>query len=179
MTSVWVSAIFGDGYSELARHLHLGIITSLVSWLILIVVAIYRRPVWPMIVVLILTSGSVIALRGLPLTMGALSEPEEDRMIATAKIFGGWIVAPDHVVAVDIEQQGHLLIRLPVGSSAGLSRVHPFDGGQRTFEFQTSRLALTPAFAPNRPLALYAVRDDGVRQRVDIRYPCASTTGCL
>lgn len=178
VTSVCVSAIFGDGYSELARHLHLGIITSLVSWLILIVVAIYRRPFWPMIVVLILTSGSVIALRGLPLTMGALSDPEEDRMIATANTFGGWIVAPDHVVAVDIEQQGHLLIRLPVGSSVGLSRVHPFDGGQRTYEFRTSRLALTPAFAPNRPIFLYAVRDDGGRQRVDIRYPCASHTGC-
>ncbi len=179
VTSVWASAIFGDGYSELARHLHLGIITSLVSWLILIVVAIYRRPYWPMLVVLILTSGSVIALRGLPLTMGALSEPEEDRMIATANTFGGWIVAPDHVVAVEIEQEGHLLIRVPVGPSVGLSRVHPFDGGRRTFEFQTSRLALTPAFSPKRPISLYAVRDDGVRQRVDIRYPCASTTGCL
>ena len=177
-TSLWASAIFGDGYSELARHLHLGIITSLVSWLILIVVAIYRRPFWPVIVVLILTSGSVIALRGLPLTMGALSEPEEDRMIATANTFGGWIVAPDHVVAVEIEQEGHLLTRVSVVPSVALSRVHPFNDGRRTFEFQTSRLALTPAFAPNRPISLYAVRDDGGRQRVDIRYPCASKTGC-
>ena len=178
MALVWASSIFGDGYSELARHLHLGIIGSMASWLILIVVAIYRRPAWATIVLLVLTSGSVVALKSLPLATGALSIPEEDRMIATTDTFGGWIVAPHHVVAVDIEQGGRLLTRVSVVPSGPLGRIHPINGGRSTFEFQTSRLALTPAFAPKLPTALYAVRDDGVRQRVDVRHPCASKTGC-
>ena len=176
--SVWVSALFGDGYSELARHLHLGIIASLASWLILIVVVVRYRSVVPTIFVLLLALGSMTALRGLPLAMGGLSEPEEDRMLATASTFGGWIVAPDHVIAVDMEQQHRLLRRVTVTQSVGLGRLHPLDGGSKTFEFHADRSTFPAAFDPLLPVELYAVRVDGNRQRVDIRYPCASMAGC-
>ena len=176
--SVWVSALFGDGYSELARHLHLGIIASLASWLILIVLVVRYRPVIPTIFVLLLALGSVMALRGLPLAMGGLSEPEEDRMLATASTFGGWIVAPDHVAAVDMEQQHKLLRRVTVSQSVGLGRLHPLDGSSKTFEFHADRSIFPATFDPLLPVELYAVGVGGGRQRVDIRYPCARIAGC-
>ena len=179
VTSVWISALFGDGYSELARHLHLGIVASLASWLILVVVAVRRRPVVPIIVVWLLVLGSVLVLRSLPLTMGALSEPAEDRGLVAADAFGGWVVAPDHVVAVDLEQQHRLLQRVKVHVSPGLGRMHPMAAGGKTHEFRVSRSDFQAAFDPQLALELYVVRPDGGRTRVDIRYPCARMSGCM
>ncbi len=176
--SVWVSALFGDGYSELARHLHLGIVAALVSWLIAIVVAVRYRPVLPLIVVSLLVLGSLAILRQLPLTMGALSEPAEDRSLVGATTFGGWLVTPDEIIAVDLEQQHRLLRRVAVSPSAGLGRMHPMAAGSKTLEFRAARADFPDVFDPDIAIDLYAVRADGGRERLDIRYPCARMTGC-
>lgn len=181
--SVWVSALFGDGYSELARHLHLGIVAAFAAWLLLLVVAVRQRPVVPIVLVSLLVLSSVMALRNLPLTMGALSEPADDRALVSARTdgaitLGGWVLAADHVVAVDLEQQQRLLQRVAVTPSPGLGRMHPMAGGSKPHEFRANQSDFQGAFDPQRAVELYAVRSNGERELIDIRYPCARMSGC-
>lgn len=171
--SVWVSALLGDGFSELARHVHLGVLAALASWtiLLLLLLAAWRRSVLTTAITASLVTVSIMALGTLPLAVGALAEPHEDRALASAAAFAGWIIAPYSIVAVELEQQGRRLHRAPVEPSASLARYYPMDDGARVFEFAFSSIALQHPIDPATPLRIYALRDDGRRQLIDVRYP--------
>ena len=53
ITITWATSIFGDGYIELSRHLHLAIVYSAITWLL----------IW-FVVVLRLKSASMLILSG-------------------------------------------------------------------------------------------------------------------
>lgn len=171
ISSVWVSALFGDGYSELARHLHLGILASLASWIILLAVAIRQRPIVPIISLALVLAGAIAALYSLPLAVGSLAEPHDDRALNSANSFTGWVIAPYKVIAVDIEQQGRRLHRAQVKQSDSLARYYPMADGKRVFEFSFGRSGLSSPINANNPVNVYAVQDGQRRQLIDVRYP--------
>ena len=169
--SVWVSALLGDGYSELARHVHLGVLAALASWTMLVLRTVRRAALLPTTITALIVTVAIVALRLLPLAVGALAEPHDDRALVSADAFTGWVIAPHRIVAVDIEQQGRRLHRAQVEPSASLARYYPMDDGMRVFEFAFSGAVLTHHIDSATPLRIYAVREDERRQLIDVRYP--------
>lgn len=171
IASVWLSALLGDGFSELARHVHLGIISALASWTMLVVLAIRQRLMLATAITVAIATLLIVALHSLPLAVGALAVPHEDRAIASANLFSGWVISPDSVIAVDIEQHGRRLHRAQVYPSASLARYYPMRDGKQVFAFSFDSSLLASQVEAASPLRVYAVYEDDRRQLVDVRYP--------
>lgn len=174
IASVWGSTVLGDGYSELARHLHLGILAALASWVVLLMGMFRlrrRRPLALLAVSGILVGLLISLLFALPLSVGALAEPHDDRALTRAAVLSGWAIAPKPVVAVEIEQGGRVLHRAPVRPSITLGRYYPMGDGGCVFEFSFARSAILAGLESAVPLRVFALNADETRQLIDVRYP--------
>ena len=80
--------------------------------------------VWTSTLMAALASASTVALIAvlfaLPVAVGGLMEPHAHSQLERAKLFTGWVIARDRIVAVDIEQQGRRLCRPPITMSSAL-----------------------------------------------------------
>lgn len=178
VVSAWVSSLFGDGYSELARHVHLGLVAALSSWALLICVAIFYHPLQMLLCALLGATIITAAISAFPAASGRLSEPPDDATLSTASTLSGWVISPHAVVAVDIEQRGRLLIRADVTRATTFARYHPLNDWGSAFDFNFARSAMASKLEIGVPISVYAVGVGNLRELVDIRYWCVDGKVC-
>ena len=182
IVSAWVSSLLGDGYSELARHIHLGLVAALAGWVLQIGSAIFVRPaivrLWPVLGAASVLAVSVGVLTAIPVAFGRLAEPTDDARLVTTATFSGFVLSPRPVVAVEIEQQGRLLARTDVTPATTLARYHPMNGGRNAFDYTFDRALMSSMLESGKPISVYAISDDNRRELVDVRHWCMSGRAC-
>ena len=182
IVSAWATSLLGDGYSELARHIHLGLVAALAGWVLLIGSAIFARPatmrLWPVLGVAFVVAVPVGMLTTIPVAFGRLAEPTEDAQLATTATFSGFVISPRSVVAIEIEQQSRLLARTDVTPATTLARYHPMNDGRNAFDYTFDRAAMSPMLESGKPISVYAISDDNRRELVDVRHWCVTGRAC-
>ena len=182
IVSAWATSLLGDGYSELARHIHLGLVAALTGWVFLIGSVIFVRPttlrLWPVLCALLFVAMPVGMLTTIPVAFGRLAEPTEDAQLATTATFSGCVISPRSVVAIEIELQGRLLARTGVTPATTLARFHPLNGGRSAFDYTFDRAAMSSMLESGKPISVYAISDDNRRELVDVRHWCVSGRAC-
>lgn len=180
--SAWVTSLLGDGYSEFARHIHLGLVAALASWVLLIATVIFARPatlrLWPALCALLFVAVPVGMLNAIPVAFGRLAEPTDDAKLATSATFSGFVISPRPVVAMEIEQLGRLLARTGVTAATTLARYHPMNDGRNAFDYTFNRAAMAFMLESGKPISVYAISDDNTRELVDVRHWCVSGQVC-
>ena len=173
------SAVFGDGYSELARHLHLAQNAALLTWVMLPAVLLrmlerarrgtptqarltlrIARTVALASVLAIL--GLVVALARLPLAYGVLDQPATDGPTAAPVSFSGWAIDPSGVESAEARFDDGTVAPLVLRRDALLSRLMPIGGGRKVMRFEGA--------AGSRGVAWIVVRNGrGVEAAIDVR----------
>lgn len=182
ITSAWVTSLFGDGYSELTRHVHLGLLAALASWVLLMgSIILQRRLTWSLRA--ILCAAFVIAaivglLTMIPVAFGQLAEPLDDASLSTSAPLSGFVISPRRVVAVEIEQQGRLPIRTSVKPATTYARYHPINRGRNAFDYTFDSATISARLETGIPISVYAISDGHVRELVDVRHWCVTGSPC-
>lgn len=182
IASAWATSLLGDGYSELARHIHLGLVAALAGWVLLIGSAIFVRPatlrLWPVLGAAFVVAVLVAMLTAIPVAFGRLAEPADDAQLATTATFSGFVISPRPVIAIEIEQQSRLLARTGVTPATTLARYHPINDGRNAFDYTFDRAAMSSMLESGKPISVYAISDDNKRELVDVRHWCMSGRAC-
>jgi hypothetical protein len=184
--SAWASSLLGDGYSELSRHNHLGIVAALASWVLIVGMVFVQRSVtdalrgsWRWILGgLVVTSVLVSLLASVPIAYGRSIEPVHDAALGGNTAFSGFVIAPYRVVAVELVQQQQLLARVDVRPSATVARYHPMNGSRYAIDYSFAAPAVAPKLTAGKPISVFAVDEGGVRERVDVRHWCVAGRVC-
>jgi hypothetical protein len=176
--SVWASALLGDGYSEMARHLHLGIMVSLCAWIVVLSWLASARWRRSLLAVAATAVAAMVVPWQAPISVGELREPLADRNLADDVTPSGWVLAPSALLAVELEHSGRVLQRVAVSPSPIMAAHHPIGSGRLAFDFRFDHGMLTALEGSTQPLELYAVLHDGSRSRIDRRYPCTPLFPC-
>lgn len=98
----WAASVFGDGYSELARHLHLAVNAALLGWLLWLASLwgswSYRTPA--LLTIPLVLAATWIGLR-LPAASARLTAPASDALstAGSEQELAGWVLAPGAAVA--------------------------------------------------------------------------------
>ncbi len=170
IASAWSSALLGDGFSEMLRHVHLGLMAALASWAVLLRLLFQRRL---FVAVLLITVAAmplaIFAFRALPLAVGELRPPLATAPLKLGDTLTGWVVAPYGVVGVDIELAGAPLERVSVRPSSVLQSLMPMAAERYAYEFTPTVATVTAILQASAPVEAYVVRFDGRRQRIDRR----------
>ncbi len=182
IVSAWATSLLGDGYSELARHIHLGLVAALAGWVFLIGSAFFVRPatlrLWPVLGAAFVVAVPVGMLTAMPVAFGRLAEPTDDAQLATSATFSGFVISPRPVVAIEIEQQSRLLARTGVTPATTLARYHPMNDGRNAFDYTFDRALMSSMLESGKPISVYAISDDNRRELVDVRHWCVSGRAC-
>jgi hypothetical protein len=187
IVSAWATALLGDGYSELARHVHLGIVAAHAAWVMLIGAALQtcangtrpRRHQWISGTLMVSTCiGLVALLTHAPVAFGRLVEPAGDDKLATHDAFSGFFIAPYRVVAVEMAQQGRVLARTTTLPATTLARYHPLNSGRNAFDYTFDAAAIASKIVAGKPISIYAIDDANARELVDIRHWCIAGIPC-
>lgn len=168
VATVWATSILGDGYSELARHLHLGVSAVCGGWLLLGIALWRARPRAALESAATLAIALTICAAGAraPLAVGRLEPPTADIVLAGNVPLAGWVLAPRGAVAVELRESGAVLARFDVVASPEVSRLFPLADGQRGWRFEG---ALDVGAPRPRTLELFVIAPDGSAQRIDRR----------
>ena len=149
----WVSALLGDGYSELTRHLHLAQNALLLAWALLLAHAVtllqrlrggvraVAAQAWPLGTAALLAALVAVTLPRLPLAEGVL----EARAAGGGQLdLEGWALDPSGVHAVVVRSAGraHAMELLPAPLVAPL---FPLPGGAMPAVVRFSGRVPTPA----------------------------------
>lgn len=133
-----LSSVFGDGYSEVARHLHLGLNALLIAVCLLPVWLLQRWPLalvrasWrsvPMLPALLLLAWlGVVAyvLLRLPLAFGVLSTPSGVVPRSGSIELRGWALDARPIQRLSARVDGRALVALAPVHHPGLDRVFPY-----------------------------------------------------
>lgn len=159
----WSGALLGDGYSELARHLHLAQNALVLAWALVLArlwqsgMRAWRGPLPAMAVALLLA----LAWIRLPMAEGVLElEREGDALRAH-----GWAVDPSGIGALQLDLDGTLQ-PLPSQPATGLLRrmfpLAPAGAAVRSFDVRLEPTAGEPAHA-----ALWVTGRHGQRSEAD------------
>lgn len=164
----WISSVLGDGYSELARHLHLAANAALASWLLLLaslLVAIAGRN--PRLVAAragVLALGLFAALavlgwaRTQPLAFGALRTPADGRGDTPVLAVAGGVLDTSPVVRVEAVLDDGRRLPLALAPDDALVSMFPVaDAGQARAFSGTIDLSAT---APGTPVRVRFVATD-------------------
>jgi hypothetical protein len=170
VASAWCSALLGDGFSEMLRHVHLGLMAALVSWVLLARLLFQRRQfLLAFITVVVSMPFAVVGFRSLPLAVGELRPPLGTAPLKLGDTLTGWAVAPYYVTSVEIETAGRLIDSVSVRPSPILQKLMPMAAGRYAYEFTPTAATVTAIVQASAPVEAYVVRFDGRRQRIDRR----------
>lgn len=140
IASVWFTSIFGDGFSEFVRHLHLGISAALASWL-LQAGAIARRRMPALIelaVALLIAALFAAALGRLALAYGVSSQPAIDAVGPGEHLMAGVVISPFGAQRIEIRRQGSLLGTATAIADAEVSRHFPLNSGTAGYRYSAT-----------------------------------------
>lgn len=163
----WAASVFGDGYSELARHLHLAVNAALLGWLL------WLASVWgsgqhraSAALTLPLVLAASWAGLGLPAASARLTVPATDALGSAGleQDVAGWVLAPGATVTglalcqppMPIAQCRHTAL-LP---DSAVSTFFPVAGAAAAWRFQL-RMPLKPGI-----LEAWLLHADGSQERV-------------
>lgn len=134
----WAASVFGDGYSELPRHLHLAVNAGLLGWLLWLAAWFgrdRRLAGWT----LLLTAGLSQAGLLLPATHARLTQPATDQLSAGApQPVQGWVLAPGpRPAAVELCTLS-TCTRVPLTADPAVGAFFPVQGGAAAWRFATT-----------------------------------------
>lgn len=164
----WASSVLGDGFSELARHLHVAQNAIVVAWVVLLarVVDAVRRKNWrrglSVLAAVLAAAGVGAAWRTLPMTHGLLDAPATIRLDGDRVEVTGWALSPVGVTKVQARFAGQRA-ELALSRSAGLDLYFPIAGGGRAQAFAGS----IGAPAQEGWLEIHATDARGATVRID------------
>jgi len=182
VATVWATSILGDGYSELARHLHLGVSAVCGGWLLLGVALWQARPRAALESAATLAIALAICAAGAraPLAVGRLEPPHTDALLDGRVPMAGWVLAPRGAVAVELREAGTVLARFDATPSSQVNRIFPIADRALGSHFEGTFDAGAPR---PRTLELFVIAHDGSAQRIDRRRfdlaPSATARGQL
>ncbi|HET7844443.1 MAG TPA: hypothetical protein VFL14_09850 [Xanthomonadales bacterium] len=175
----WASSLLGDGYSELARHLHLAANAALAAWLLLlggILAAIARRD--PKLIAAragVLAAGLLVAValqswaRTQPLAFGALRSPSDADVAGAVVALDGGVLDASPVLRVDaVLDDGRRLPMALAPDDALVAMFPPADPAQARRFTGTLDLSATPPGTPVR-LRFVATNARGRESQFDLR----------
>lgn len=168
VATVWATSILGDGYSELARHLHLGVSAVCAGWLLLGLALWHARPRAALESVATLGIALAICAAGAraPLAVGRLEPPATDAVLAGSVPLAGWVLAPRGATAVELRESGTVVARFDVRPDPRVSALFPVADGSIARRFEGAFDAGAPRA---RTLELFVIAPDGSAQRIDRR----------
>lgn len=172
--TTWASSVLGDGFSELARHLHLAHNTTFAAWLIVPVLLATREPRARVADALVLLAVALIALasRPLPTATGVLDNPAGDRVATSQVAISGWVLAPGGITTIEAAIEGRAPLALTVMPAPEVARMFPVNRGGAAFSFH-GEIALVPSRDLTRGPAALAIRvraPDGSVSVIDRRW---------
>jgi hypothetical protein len=168
VATVWATSVIGDGYSELARHLHLAVSAAWGGWLLLGIALWQARPRAALESLATLAIALAICAAGAraPLAVGRLEPPDTDAILEGKVALSGWILAPRGAVAVELREAGAVVARLELQPDPRVASVFPVADRALATRFEGAFDAGAPR---PRTLELFAIAPDGSAQRVDRR----------
>jgi hypothetical protein len=168
VATVWATSILGDGYSELARHLHLAVSAVCAGWLLLGIALWHARPRAALESVATLAIALAIIAAGAraPLAVGRLEPPATDAILAGQVPLSGWLLAPRGATAVELREAGTVVARFDIQPSPQLAALFPIADGATARRFEGTLDAGAPR---PRTLELFVIAPDGSVQRIDRR----------
>ncbi len=170
IASAWGSALLGDGFSEMLRHVHLGLMAALASWAVLLRLLFQRRLfVAALLITVAAMPLAALAFRTLPLAVGELRPPLATAPLKSGDTLTGWVLAPYGVMGIDIELAGAPIERVSARPSSILQNLMPMAAGRYAYEFTPTAATVTAIVQASAPVEAYVVRFDGRRQRIDRR----------
>ncbi len=168
VTTVWATSILGDGYSELARHLHLAVSAVCAGWLLLVLALWHARPRAALESVATLAIALAIIAAGAraPLAVGRLDPPDTDVLLAGTVPLSGWLLAPRGTASLELRESGTVLARFDPRPDPRIATLFPIADRTAALRFESSA-----DFGEARPrtVELVVIAPDGSEQRIDRR----------
>jgi hypothetical protein len=179
----WLGAVLGDGYSEVARHLHLGQNFALLGWMVLlgdwIAVIGSRRPeanpqpwsnLWPGVAAVIVTGAAVLIIRTLPLGFGVIEVPAGDRVMEGGLRLAGRALDAEGIDRIEAVTANGARTELTLSDSPAIALIFPVAAASAGHEFR-GELAIEDlsARAPLR-LDVVVTNSAGVQTVIDQRW---------
>lgn len=187
VASGWLSSLLGDGYSELARHLHLAANAALTAWLLLIFVLLKgladlrRLPAsahprrsrtgtaaLPLALTILLLAGGSWLLRAQALAFGVLDEPAGEDVAVGPLDLRGWAMAPSGVAMVSVQLADGRRLPLTIYPATGLAAVFGPAAAATAVHFEGS-LELSPGPGV-QPVAILVSDRQGGETVIDRRW---------
>jgi len=137
MLIVVMTALFGDGFSEFSRHVHLAHNAAAVSWVILplLIFSVFRPGLQPQgkrIASLSAITGAIMMIVLVPMAVpkmalgfGVLDVPAEESFSASPIELSGWAMDPNGVASVEVVVEGGKSRLMQSTPSAELERFFP------------------------------------------------------
>jgi len=168
IATVWATSILGDGYSELARHLHLAVSAACGGWLLLAIALWRDRPRAALQSVATLALALAICAAGAraPLAIGRLEPPATDAILAGTVPLAGWVLAPRGASAVELREGGIAVARFGVEPDPRGATLFPVADGALAWRFVGT---LDAGASRARTLELFVISPTGSAQRIDRR----------
>lgn len=168
IATVWATSILGDGYSELARHLHLAVSAACAGWLLLVLALWQARPRAALESVATLAIALAICAAGAraPLAVGRLEPPATDTILAGTVPVSGWVLAPSGATALELRESDAAVGRFEAIPDPLAAALFPVGDRALAWRFEGS-FGAGPARA--RTLELFVIAPDGSAQRIDRR----------
>jgi hypothetical protein len=173
---VLATAVMGDGYSELARHVHLGANAVLITWTVLIAAELARRRQrWPDLAIVLVTALPLsLALLRLPLAFGVLTEPRGERFTSDTVRLEGWVLDATAVDAVEVQLPDGPRQALTLLPAPDVAPYYPLAGGGAVRRFEGT-LNL-PSTSERVPIAIIA-RRGAINTVIDRRWLIYDVSG--
>jgi hypothetical protein len=171
----WFISLAGDGYSELARHLHLAANAACASWLLLLakLAGALRAGAPPAGIrqrwVIAASAGALLALVALSyrqaLAYGVLDVPADERWQGQTIEISGWALDPRGISRVELRAPGRAPVPLPLQSYPVLAGIFGSGVGQHSRQF-----AATVDLAEPGEFAIVVVPQSGAETVIDRRW---------
>jgi hypothetical protein len=168
IATVWATSILGDGYSELARHLHLAVSAVCAGWLLLVLALWHARPRAALESAATLAIALAICAAGAraPLAVGRLDPPDTDTLLAGTVPLSGWLLAPRGAASLELRESGTVLARFDPRPDPRIATLFPIADRTVALHFESS---VDFGEARPRTLELFVIASDGSEQRIDRR----------
>lgn len=171
----WASSVLGDGYSELARHLHLAVNAALASWLLALARLLCERRALPWRALGLLGACGLalglaqLALR-LPLAYGVVNLPADEQVRDDLLALEGWVLSPVPLARVELRFGDAAPIELPLAPDPLVAEVYPLAGGAAVAAYRVLEPPPWPAGHARLPMTLTAIDAHGNASILDRRW---------
>jgi len=171
----WASSVLGDGYSELARHLHLAANAALAAWLLALARLFADRRALPLralglAAALGIAFGLGHAALRLPLAVGVLNQPVDERVEGDLLAIEGWVLSPVPLVRLELRFGDSEPIALPTAPDPVVAGIYPLARGSAALGFAAREKPPWPPGRARLPMSLTAVDERGTASVIDRRW---------